>query len=146
MSGTTYYQAEEESVIFTTKKMKEGEEVIHNNRKIYLNMWGEYCVCHLWGGMVAYNAGFDSQEKAMIYIDIITKRHDLRKEEFQKIADEVKRCIAQLDSQNKTLYLKRSFYFNNRIIERRNMIGRMIFKLIFMRTIKILLHQPVWPS
>ena len=91
MSGTTYYQAEEEPVIFTTKKMKEGEEIIYNNRKIYFNMWGEYCVCHLWGGMTAYNAGFDTQEKAMIYIDIITKRHDLRKEEFQKIAEEVKK-------------------------------------------------------
>lgn len=74
--------------------MKEDETITYKNRNIYLNSYGEYCVCHLWGGMVAYNAGFDSQEKAMIYIDLIVKRHDLQKEDFQKIAEEVKKVYS----------------------------------------------------
>lgn len=58
---------------------------------IYFNMWGEYCVCHQWGGMVAYNASFDSKEKAVLYIDEIVKHRDLMKEDFQKIADDMKK-------------------------------------------------------
>lgn len=72
--------------------MKEGEERIYRNRKIYLNAYGEYCVCHVYsgGGMVAYNAGFDSEEKAMFYIDLIVVRKDLVKQDFQELANHVK--------------------------------------------------------
>lgn len=71
--------------------MKEGEEFPYKRRKIYFNMWGEYCVCHQWGGMVAYNASFDSLAKAMLYIDTIVKRRDLLKQDFERIANEVKK-------------------------------------------------------
>jgi len=71
--------------------MKEGEDILYKRRIVHLNMWEEYCVCHLWGGMVAYNASFDSLPKAMIYIDTIVSRNDLSKEDFQRIAEDVKR-------------------------------------------------------
>lgn len=71
--------------------MKEGEEKEYRKRKIYFNQWGEFCVCHLWGGMVCYNAGFPTLKQAMAYIDLIVVRRDLMKEDFERIANEVKR-------------------------------------------------------
>lgn len=70
--------------------MKEGEERIYRNRKIYFNQWGEFCVSHLWGGMVSYNAGFPTLKQAMRYIDLIVVRNDLSKDDFEQIAREVK--------------------------------------------------------
>ena len=70
--------------------MIEGESLTYRNRIIYRNMYEEYCVCHMTGGMVAYNAGFDSIPKAMLYIDKIVSRGDLLKRDFEEIAKEVK--------------------------------------------------------
>lgn len=71
--------------------MKEGESLNYHRRVIYLNRYEEFCVCHTFGGMVAYNASFDSIPKAMRYIDRIVTRSDLRKEDFERIAEEVKK-------------------------------------------------------
>lgn len=71
-------------------EMKEDETFFYNGRNIYLNKWGEYCVCHLWGGMVAYNSSFNTIEKAMLYIDKIVRRRDMKKEDFQLLAVQIK--------------------------------------------------------
>lgn len=71
--------------------MKQNEEVVYRNRKIYFNIWDEFCVCHMHGGMVCYNASFDSLPKAKQYIDTIVTRRDLMKEDFERIANEIKR-------------------------------------------------------
>lgn len=71
--------------------MEVDTEITYKRRKIYLNQWGEYCVSHLWGGMVAYNAGFSSLDEAKEYIRRIVSRRDLRKQDFEEIAEEVKR-------------------------------------------------------
>lgn len=39
MSGTTYYKAEEESVIFTTKKMKLHIQITDEDSKIIIKQW-----------------------------------------------------------------------------------------------------------
>lgn len=71
-------------------ELKEDEQMDYNGRVIYRNRYDEYCVCHQWGGMVCYNAGFDCIEKAMLYIDKIVKRHDMQKVDFELLAIQIK--------------------------------------------------------
>lgn len=71
--------------------MEADTEIIYKRRKIYFNQWGEYCVSHMWGGMVSYNASFSTLDEAQEYITRITSRRDLQKKDFEDIAEEVKR-------------------------------------------------------
>lgn len=74
-------------------------EIIYKNRKIYFNKWNEYCVSHLWGGMVAYNASFTTLEEAQEYIRRIVSRRDLSKQDFETIANDVKRVHNEIIKQ-----------------------------------------------
>lgn len=76
--------------------MEVGDEIIYKRRIIYFNMWGEFCVCHMYGGMVCYNAGFDSVAKAKEYIDRIVHRRDLMRDDFERIANEVKKVDSSI--------------------------------------------------
>lgn len=71
--------------------MEVDTEIIYKGRKIYLNKWEEYCVSHMWGGMVAYNASFSTLDEAQEYIRRIVSRNDLQKKDFEDLAEEVKR-------------------------------------------------------
>lgn len=79
--------------------MEVDTEIIYKRRKIYLNQWGEYCVSHLWGGMVAYNASFSTLEEAKEYIRRIVSRRDLNKQDFETIAEDVKRVHKEIIKQ-----------------------------------------------
>lgn len=70
--------------------LKVDEEMEYHGRKIYHNVYDEYCVCHLWGGMVCFNASFDCVEKAMLYIDNIVRRRDMQRRDFELLAIEIK--------------------------------------------------------
>lgn len=79
--------------------MEVDTEITYKRRKIYLNQWGEYCVSHLWGGMVAYNASFTTLEEAQEYIRRIVSRDDLQKQDFERIAEEVKKVHSEIIKQ-----------------------------------------------
>lgn len=57
----------------------------YKNLVIFLNNYGEFCVCRpANGGMVCYNAGFDNLGDAKGFIDEI--KPTMSKEELEKIA------------------------------------------------------------
>lgn len=69
--------------------MKQGDTLIYNNFKIYLNPFGEHCVCRkLTGVMVSYNAGFKTLAKAKQFINKINPE-ELSKDEIIKIARKI---------------------------------------------------------
>lgn len=70
--------------------MKEDSEIIYNHFRIYLNTWGEYCVCRkLTGKMVSYNSGFNSLKTAKKFIDKINPL-ELDPKEIEGIAKKMK--------------------------------------------------------
>lgn len=69
--------------------MKQGETIIYNNFQIYLNPFGEHCVCRkLTGQMVSYNAGFKTLKKAKEFINKINPV-ELDKDQIIKIARKI---------------------------------------------------------
>lgn len=57
----------------------------YKNLVIYLNNYGEYCVCRPANGqMISYNAGFDELADAESFIDEINPL--MSKDEIEKIA------------------------------------------------------------
>ena len=70
--------------------MKPGQSIIYNHFEIYLNNFGEHCVCRkLTGSMVTYNSSFKKLEQAKKFINIINPI-ELDKSEIEKIADKLK--------------------------------------------------------
>jgi len=67
--------------------MKENTEIKYKGCIIFLNRWGEYCVCHndFEGQMLSYNSGFGTLEKAKSFIDKIGS-NDFTKEGIERLA------------------------------------------------------------
>jgi hypothetical protein len=49
--------------------MKENTTKIYKNYQIYLNSWGEYCVCNFKGEMLMWNSSRKTLKEAKKYID-----------------------------------------------------------------------------
>jgi len=49
--------------------MTEDTAIQYKNHEIYLNKWGEYCICDLNGNMLAHNSSRKTLEEAKEYID-----------------------------------------------------------------------------
>ena len=72
--------------------MKEDTEITYNGYRIYLNKWGEHCVCHMSGDqMVSWNAGFSTLEAAKNLINSMnSKKRELSQEEIERLAAKYK--------------------------------------------------------
>lgn len=67
--------------------MKADTEIIYNHFRIYLNKWGEYCVCRkMTGKMVSWNSGFLSLKTAKAFIDKINPV-ELPQKEIEDLAE-----------------------------------------------------------
>ena len=67
--------------------MKVDTEIVYNNFRIYLNQWGEYCVCRkMTGQMVSWNAGFLSLKTAKAFINKINPV-ELPQKRIEEIAE-----------------------------------------------------------
>lgn len=69
--------------------MKTDTQILYNHFIVYLNKWGEYCVCRkMTGRMVAWNSGFLTLQKAKAFIDKINPV-ELPQKDIEEIAEQM---------------------------------------------------------